>query len=530
MYKLVIIEDERDVRSRLVNLITKVGSNFEIVSEYETGIDAYDGIISDNPDLILTDIKIPYINGIELSKKVREVFPLVKIIIITGFNEFDYAKEAANLGVVGFISKPVTLENIRALLDKAETSLDNEYLTASNLNELSAFYENSLPIIRENDLFRLSNMTDVSPVFESRLRSSNISVDYPYFAMCIFDFDKVSGGDTERYDLVFSSIRKLISEDFAELYSYDMFNRYENLCLLLKFKVMPDIKKLELLLERIIHRVGRYSDMPVSAGLSSIFQNSKNFSAMIKEAMRALEYRSVIGGEKIFFFGNVEPTASRFSVDDSTIKELGHILHSQSTVECLERIDLIKKNIGNSKDSVYYAATSILNTLIKACDDHEGFYARYGGSDNPYRRLFELKTDDEIFDYLKKLVRFIRKLNEGIIVDNVERNLRKVVSYMEGHFCDPNINFESLAREVNFSVSYISALLKKKMGISFVKMLTGLRMEKAKELLANPMLKIIDIAEQLGYNDSYYFSHCFKKYVGMSPKEYRKNEQNEQAF
>jgi len=75
------------------DIIAKSGSNFEIVSEYETGIDSYDGIISVNPDLILTDIKIPYINGIDLAKMVREVFPLVKFIIITGYNEFDYAKE-----------------------------------------------------------------------------------------------------------------------------------------------------------------------------------------------------------------------------------------------------------------------------------------------------------------------------------------------------------------------------------------------------------------------------------------------------
>ena len=524
MYKLVIVEDERDVRGRLTNLISKSGSNFEIVAEYETGIDAYDGIISDNPDLILTDIKIPYISGIELSKKVREIFPLVKIIIITGYNEFEYAKEAANLGVVGFVSKPITLESIRILLEKAQSMLDNEFLTASNYSELSAFYESSLPIIRENDLYRLSKMSDVTPSFESKLHGSNINLSYPYFVMCMFDFDEIPEGDSERYDLALSSIRKLIGEDFSDLCDYDIFNRYEKLCLILKSQEPPDVKELERRIERIVQRVGRYSDMPVSAGLSSIFHNSKNFALMIKEAVRSLEYRSVMGGQKVFFFGNAEPSASKFSVDDSMFNELGYILHSQSTKECLERIDQIRQSAGNSRETVYYMATSILNALIRGCDDLEGLYARCGGPDNPHRKLFGLKTDDEIFDYLKELIRVIRELNDGVIVDNVERSLRKVVSYMEAHFCDPDINFESLAREVNFSVSYISALLKKKLGVSFVKLLTGLRMEKAKELLMNPTLKIIDIAERLGYSDSYYFSHCFKKHVGMSPKEFRNYE------
>ena len=525
MYKLVIVEDERDVRQRLAGLIKKSECGFEVVAEYENGIDAYDGIISDNPDLILTDIKIPYINGIELSKMVRDVYPLVKIIIITGYSEFDYAKEAANLGVIGFISKPITIENIRDLLKKAEASLDNEFLTGANLNKLSAFYQENLPIIRENELYSLSKMSDVTPAFEQRLSSSNISLDYRYFVMCLFDFDELPEGDPERYDLAFSSIRKSVSEEFDGLYDHDIFNRYEKLCLILKSNKEPDSKELELRIERITQRAGRFSNMPVSAGLSSIFHDNRNFSAMVKEANRALEYRSVMGGGKVFFFENFQSPAAEFVVDDNMIKEIGYILHTQTTKDGIERIDLIRSSLSSSRNSLYYAATGILNALIRGCDDLEGLYARCGGPDVIYRRLFEIKTDDEVYDYLKEMLRMIRSLNEGVIVDTVERNLRLVTSYMEAHFCDPEISFETLAREVNFSVSYISALLKKKLNTSFVKMLTDLRMKKAKELLTNPSLKIIDIAEQLGYNDSYYFSHCFKKNVGMPPKEFR-NEQN----
>ena len=96
---------------------------------------------------------------------------------------------------------------------------------------------------------------------------------------------------------------------------------------------------------------------------------------------------------------------------------------------------------------------------------------------------------------------------------------------MDAHFCDADLSFELMAKDVNFSVSYISALFKKKMGTSFVKHLTALRMEKAKELLGDASIKIVDAAEQLGYADPYYFSHCFKKYTGVSPKEFRGLEQ-----
>ena len=526
MYKLVIVEDEQDIRSRIVRLIEKTGSNFEIAAQYETGIDAYDGIISDPPDLILTDIKIPYIDGIELVKMVRKVLPLIKIIIVTGYNEFDYAKEAANLGVVGFINKPVTAEDLSALLKKAEQALDNEFLTVSNLNQLSSFYESSLPIIKENDLYRLSNMADVPAAFENKLRGNNIRLDYRYFAICMFDFDEIPDGESERYDIAFSSIKKSTGEDMGEICDYDTFSRYEKLCFILKSEAPIDMNELEQRLERIIQRVGRYSEMPVSVGISGVYENSRNFAAMVKEAMRALEYRSIMGGNKVFIFDSFNRPAPNISVDDSGIKELGYILHFQPVENSITRINEIKESFARSKDSLYYVATSILNVLIKACDNLEQLYTHYKGSDNLYRRLFEIKTEEEIFDFLKELTLRIRQLNDTVIVDVVDHNLRKIIAYMETHFADPDISFESLAKEVNFSVSYISALLKKKLNTSFVKMLSGLRIEKAKELLCNPALKLIDIAESLGYNDSYYFSHCFKKYTGLSPKEFRSNEHN----
>jgi len=207
MYKLVIVEDERDVRRRLVSRITKAESKFDLVAEYENGVDAYDGILNENPDLVITDIRIPYIDGIELSKMIRETLPLVKIIIITGYSEFNYAKEAANLGVIGFISKPVTQEDIDGLLKKALEELDSEFLTSSDSAQMKAFYNDSLPIIREYDLYRLSTMSSVAPAFRQKLSYNNISLDFKYFVMCAFEFDESKNSDVERRELGFSSPR-----------------------------------------------------------------------------------------------------------------------------------------------------------------------------------------------------------------------------------------------------------------------------------------------------------------------------------
>jgi len=524
MYKVVIVEDERDVRSRLVSLVEKADMGFEIISEYENGIDAYDGIIFDAPDIVLSDIKIPYINGIELARRLREVLPLVKIAIITGYNEFDYAKEAANLGVVGFISKPVTAQDIEATLKKAKAMLDEEYLTASSLNRFQDLYEISLPILRENDLYRLSNMSELTPVFENKLKFNGINLGFKYFITCLFDFDEPQEGNTEKFELAFSSARKYLGEELDGICEFELFSRYEKLCLIIKSDKKPRVEEINIILERVIMRVSRFSGMPLSVGMSSVYDNNRNFAAMVREAKRSLEYRRVLGGGKVFFYENAAPPVLKLSVDDASIKEIGYAMHFQSAGKGALMIDELRQTLEGSKESHHYVVTGILNVLIKACDNLDGLYLPYGGADGLYTRFFEIKTGDEVFDFLKELAREIEILNEDVIVSNVEQNLRKITSYMEAHFCDGDISFESVAKAVNFSTSYISALLKKNLNTSFVKLLTSMRMEKAKELLADPSLKIIDIAERLGYNDSYYFSHCFKKYMEVSPKEYRNNE------
>lgn len=527
MYKLVIVEDERDVRQRIIGMIEKADSAFQLVGEYENGIDAYDGIQSDSPDLIITDIKIPYINGIELAERVRQILPLVKIIVITGYNEFDYAKQAANLGVLGFVSKPVTLKDIQMQLYKAQEALDNEYLTSASLNQLEAFYEQSLPIVRENDLYRLSTLADVGEAFEKKLKYNDIDLAYRYFAMCMLDFDQSTDSDPEHYELAFASVRGIVEESFRGFCELEQFRRFERLCLILKSGRPMEVADIEQRLERVLTRVGRYSGMPMSASLSRVYDNSRNFAAMRKEATRALEHRRAMGGGKVFYYGNMLPTpGAMLMIDDGEIKELGYLLRFKSAGDWTQALRRIRQKLepADSHNSYYYVLTAILNTLLKACDDLDGLFRQYAGQDGVYQRLFEIKTADEAFAYFERLAGSIRRLNDSIIVDNVERNLQKVLDYVQAHYCDPGINFETVAANVNFSVSYISALFKKNLNSSFVKYLTALRMERAQELLQKPDLKIVDIAEQLGYSDPYYFSHCFKKHTGVSPKEFRNHE------
>ena len=517
MYRLVVVEDERDVRQRLITLIKKADSGFQLVAEYENGIDAYDAMATDAPDLLITDIRIPYIDGIELAKRTRNIMPLCKVIIITGYNEFDYAKEAANLGVVSFVSKPVTLESVKESLQKTHDILDQEYVTASNLSKLEAFYRDSLPVIRENDLNRLADMSGIDPDFEKKLAYNKIDLNYEYFAFCIFDLDQTVKGWEERNDLAFASVRSFVEESVRPLYDLELFNRQDKLCLILKSHQPMIVATIERTLEQVILR---YTDATMSVGFSNVHQD-RNFSHMRREAARALEYRGLMGGRSVFYYGNATLPGEAQLMDEDMIRELGYWIRFHTEEDTLAYLDRIRESMEQNGNLYHYTMMGVLNVLLKNCDHLDRLTENRTGQRNIYQQLMESKTAKEAFGLLSDLCRQIFQINDDLRIDTLERNMQKVIAYIDAHYCDADISFESVAGAVNFSVSYIGALFKKKLGTSFVKHLTALRMERARELLANQTFKIIDVAEQLGYADPYYFSHCFKKHTGVSPKEFR---------
>ena len=519
MYKLIIVEDENDVRSRISSLIGQSNTKFSIANEYATAIDAYEDIMSDCPDLILMDIKMPHMSGIELAKAVREVFPFAKIVFITGYDEFEYAKEAANLGVTQFINKPVSAEEIESVLLKAQSMLDEEYITAKSRSKLTDFYENYLPIIKGNYLYRLSQMQEPSPHFLAKLKGSGINLDYDYFMMGIFDFEEPYM-EEQQPGFAFSSFGKVIEEELSDTFDHDVFFRHGRLCLILKANKAPKVADINKLFEHITRRVVRYSDMQASVGISQVHEN-RNFREMFKEAMNALRLRSIMGGQKVFFHDDIRADTPKVLTSNQHVRDLGHMLHFNSLEECLLALDEIWANGQNFNVPPVYVSTNILNALIKACENLDDLCAKFGSVDSMYSFIFENRDSDEVHEYLRKLAKSVIVINNKTITDDVDRNLQRIVAYLDANFCNQDISLSSVSKEVHLSVSYISTLLKRKLNTSFVKMLTDLRMKRAKVLLRDRNLKIVDVAEQLGFSNSYYFSHSFKKYAGLSPREYK---------
>ena len=521
-YKIAIVDDEQDVRERLESMILKSPTAFELVGVFDNGIDAYEGITGKDIDLLITDIRIPYIDGIELSKKLKSSDPFIKIIIITGYDQFDYAKQAIELEVIGFISKPILQKELDKALQKAHARISTDYNVSSVIQELSEFRKENLPVLVENDLCLLLQMDKPEASFIDKLKKEGVNLRFDHLCIGVFDFDvRDDKTDFDKLDLAFLTLKNQLEQAFKK-YDFELFKRSQLFVLILKS--LQPFSNVEILkfLDTEIKRIKRYLNLSMSVGISNPFTIEGSFKKHFRDARASLEQRRFLGSNQVFFCSDLAQKENLMILDRDAFKNLSYVIRYEGLKEIKKELDYLFEI---AKDGVYhYTLTEVLNTIISNCEEPEKLIKDGINLNQIHLNLLEHKTKESVYNYFIELILAVKGVNQSLQTDVVGKNLDKILKYIETNFSDQNLNLEMASDQIGLSPSYISALLKNEKNTTFVKYVTQLRMEKAKELLKKQSLKIIEVAEMVGYYEPYYFSHYFKKYEGKSPKEFKKDE------
>lgn len=521
MYKLSVIDDEHIVLERLKKMIGKIEiPNLVLETTFDNGDDAYNNLSINPPDILITDIHIPFINGIELAKMLKKINPLIKIIIITGYEELSYAKEAIELEVVGFISKPISFLELDKVIKKAVSKIELEKNLESNVNEFNQFYNESLPVLKENYLSKLLNKNEISNRFKDQLERLNINLDYKYSMIGYFDYDhSYDDGKKDLFESFLISQLYTLNMDFHLIHKeYDLIVLFKNNDKFIK-EIISDKLKL------IIAKSKRQLNIEVSIGLSNPSSNHINYKVLFNESKNAIASRKIFGGMQLFLYSDIDKVSNKtFLIDDSQYNKLTYnVRYGDDINKIKETLDEIKNIIGLEKHLMLYEfnLSNTLNAIIKGLSDEAQVLETNLNYSNLYQELLTYKTIDDAFEWLLKLIVKLQNINFKYIQDKANHNLNAIINYIDDNYNNKELNLELLAENVGFSISYITTLFKTNHKTTFVKYLTTIRMNKAKEILLNTNNKIIEIAEIVGYNDPYYFSHSFKKHFGLSPKEYR---------
>ncbi len=532
MLKVVLIDDEVIIRDGLRQEINWESLNMEIVGEAENGLDALEVVATTQADLIITDIRMPFMDGLQFIEKIKKKYPEIYIIIITGHDEFQYAQRAIKLGAYDYLLKPIDLEAVILTLKNIQKKHEEQYQQESALLNLQTKLAERQPLLIEHffkdliyeklESFELSeHMKELDLIkFEKSIGLVMLLQLDNYYLL----IEKMSDPERRSFEKSLTEIIKktVLAESY---YCYE--EKYcEYAIIILEHNSSLCEEKARFLIKTLREVVNQSIQATFTIGIGTTYP-LKRLSSSYQEALKAMSNKFILGKNREIFFNRLETKIS----DEIELKlideaELIEMVRLSDLPLIKTKLQTILTNISTLGENSYFWMQIVAGNIFRQALQ---ILREIGATpeqifDDPltvFQQIFTRQTiqemNDELLTALTKIAQFIefnREKKFGLV-------LEKAKQYISKNYNLDNLSLEDVASQVNISPCYFSLIFKQELGISFIDFLTNLRINKAKELLTFSNYKTYEISYQVGYNNPTYFSTIFKKHVGFSPTEYR---------
>lgn len=530
-YKVLLVDDEAEVRNAIARKLDWNTLGFQVVGQAGNGEEGLELSQQLKPDVIMTDIKMPFMDGLTFCRRVKEMLPYVKVAILSGFDEFDYAKEAIRLEVEEYILKPIDAEELVQVFLRLRSSLDEEIAQRRDVQRLQQFYEENLPLMHQQLLSGLLTGHLMPEVIRQKTKEYQMNLTATQYGVAVIRYEEIiteNRLNRQTSSLLSFSLQQLIKEQLETTLTHFTIPQLEHIGLLFLLPENVGPRQVAAKLNQLFLPARRLLGLHLSIGLGHTYKQQNNIARAYAEAVDALEYQVLVGPEQCIYIGDIEPETFETTMDGVSYGEeiirqikIGSKEELQFAIEKLVEY-FINTKITLPQYRVFLLEMSVeLLKLIRAYQLDEK---------HPSIELELLEKSGQPFinlqamgewlltygDNLRRLIRHERKTTTKRLVERAQ-------NYLAEHFQDGELSVEVLSNELNVSPAYFSTLFKKETGLNFVAYLTQLRLEKALEYLHNTDEKSYIIAEKVGYTDPNYFSYVFKKQYGVSPSKYRLN-------
>ena len=541
MLKIFLAEDEVIVRETIKRMIPWENLGFELVGEAADGEMALPLLLRQKPDLLITDIKMPFMDGLTLAKVAKKEIPGLKVVILSGYDDFNYAKQAINIGVEDYLLKPITknalierLTEIRSRYEHEKTQ--KEYYEKFH-REMQAYEKNS-----SRDFFEalVSGSMDMMEIYR---RSEKLGLDIVAEAYNVLIFtmncEEDFSGQREGYSEWEAESLKLLEEFFSENTSAMLFRcnifSYGVLIKGQKETIGENTRSCVSEIQRILDRKEQKRQWFVAAGepVERLSQIQKSYYS----ASRAFSQRYLYDENILYYDERASMEKKNVTEDDSTyLQKVDVNALNPAILQKFLSNGLLEETENFVKDYFYAIGQEPLESLVFR--NYVTLNVRFSvmsflkeiGCDT--RTLEQEDTEDVLSESSKSLenaIAYAEKIISQAIAlrdqnsGNKNRSILKTaVDFIDSHYMEEDMSLNKAANAANVSANHFSALFSQNMGQTFIEYLTNLRMNKAKEYLRCTSMRSSEIAGEIGYKDAHYFSYLFKKTQGMTPSDYRK--------
>lgn len=532
MYKLMLVDDEDIVRHQVINKIDWAAYGFEIVCEAENGREALELFELYEPDVIITDIKMPFMDGLELSEAILRDYPYTKIIVLTGFDEFEYAKKGIDLHITNYVLKPVSSKELIKILEEVKEKIDEEIEHKQNVDRLKRHYERSYDVMRHRFMESLLQDRIEEDQVKDWLDYYEIPMKGQRFQVCQIQIDRESSRQTlvKPEDLEYEKIALLDLvyevDQLFQIGTYFLSN--DDVIVMQSFEEEDEqvIANLQMSkLEKLRQACEKFLPFTITIGCGHIIDNLKDLSKSKLSAGNASDYKLAIGANQVIYINDLEQIEQQeFEFSESDQRALRRMIKTGNQGEYNEYVDNSFNLLSQSDESNHTKYVLELFTFLATVAKELGVSVdEVVTKDESILRM--LQPNEPLEFKMNKVKAYGRILMEGLTSKREQSTstlVQEAKKFAETHYKDWEINIEQISEYLHYSPNYFSSMFKKETGIAFMNYLSSLRIEKAKELLVTTDMKNFEIAMEVGFSSANYFSFCFKKEVTLSPTNYRK--------
>ena len=521
-YKVLLVDDELVDLEWLKRRVTWADFDFEVAATANSGFTALRILKEQHIDILISDIRMPIMSGLELAQKARQLSPNIKIVFISGHEDFSYAKQAISLNAIDYVLKPVKDDELVEMLQSLRKVLDKE---AEELKGESRF-KDAVDLLKDNMVHQWLSGNDKSINYEI-LEHYGIVKKNSTSTVALVEVDdvnwKLNYQDKDEKTMVLKKCTDLIIDyiNYEQL-GYYYCNDERKIVILLK-EFEPAV--LNYLLQKLIDKIKINTPLTITIGLGCFCDSIDNLPNSYKNAKEAIEYKMFLGKSRIIVYENIPKGELENPVSlDEKIKPIFDAIAEYNLIKLNDSIEDLFNNVKglNRKKAVFNFTLHLISKLDIEFQKHgDEVKSIFEGQIKNFDLIQSFETVDDIKDWLmKKLSNLVDQLG----VQN-EKKDRKIIEdikiYVQKHVED-KITLKDVADYFSFSPNYLGHLFKEATNENFSEFLIRMRMERACQYLLDPKMKIYEICDRVGYKNILYFNRQFKDVYEMTPTDYRK--------
>ena len=530
-YSVLLVDDEEDVIRIIMKKLDWESMGLVIIGHAANGVEALEMAEELSPDIVMTDIKMPYMDGLTLCKKLKELSRTIRVIIFSGFDEFEYAKEAIKMEAAEYLLKPVNAVELKEVFERVKNDLDRELDEKRNTDKLRAYYMESLPVLQESFYMALLEGRIAPEQIGRYMDSYQVQLQGPYYVVAVLHISQQSLEEESRMDpfLQAVSVRKFAEEQVEDRWRSRVVIYLGDIIMISQMHSREEMLEYTNEMDRLCRMAKKVCNARITAGIGYLCDNLEQLPLSYQGAKQAVSYRVLYGNTRAISISEVEP-AEHVELNWEDVYST-YIQQIMKKVRVGEQ-DGLEKAISQftewlsgeqiSMQKYRIVMMELVAELFRFTASHNLNPENvFGGNGEVYSQVLQMESAEVLDRWLRRVCTNLQNAVMNERQDSTKFFVKNAEEYVKEHFADQDLGVDEVCRKLNVSAAYFSTIFKKETGKTFVRYLTDYRMEKAVNMLMTGNEKTYVIAEKVGYAEPNYFSYVFKKQFGMSPSKYK---------